>query len=299
MAYNYTYHIYKLTILPVRCIFIVISGLFSLVACKSRAVQVKLNGYDLSKPIVYKVPRELNEISGIAFYQGTADTVYAIQDEKGILFCLSLPQGTLQEFKFGKKGDYEDIAITNNQVIILRSDGTIFRFKLRDRTGKDVSNVAAYQGVLPEGEFESLSVSADQNELYVLCKSCSKSHGHNQIRGFQLSADTIGVIGLQHEFTAPLKGFVPEIDAGTVKASAMAQHPLTGDWYVACSVGKTLLVYTRQWKPISAVPLDPSLFTQPEGIAFDKGGDLYISNEASGGQQATILEFHYQPAGKQ
>jgi uncharacterized protein YjiK len=266
-----------------------------LMGCMNRTPQVALDGYDLAKPVVHAVPQELNEISGIAFAGGNPDTVYAIQDEKGILFTLALQQGTLQTYKFGKKGDYEDLAIIQNRVVVLRSDGTLFQFDLQQRSGAEETNITESKGLLAEGEFESLAAGNNQGALYLLCKTCAKSHGRNKTRGFQLVLDSSGVISLQQEFSATLKDFDPAIAAASVKPSAMAQHPLTGDWYVLCSVGKYLLVYTADWKPLRAVPVAPSVFTQPEGMAFDSKGDLFISNEASAGQKANILRFDYRP----
>lgn len=274
---------------------IVVAAGLCLMGCMNRTPQVKLEGYDLAKPVTYPVPHELNEISGIAFAGADSDTLYAIQDEKGILYTLALQQGTIQTYKFGKKGDYEDLAILKNRVVVLRSDGTLFQFDLRQRGGAEESNVAESKGLLEEGEFESLAAGNNRGSLYLLCKTCAKSHGHNKAKGFQLGMDSSGAISLQQEFSASLKDFDPAIAASSVKPSAMAQHPITGDWYVLCSIGKYLLVYTADWKPVRAVPLEPSLFTQPEGMAFDGRGNLFISNEASAGQKANIHRFDYRP----
>lgn len=274
---------------------IVAAGFWLVSGCMSRGVPVSLKGYDLAKPLLYAVPPDLKEISGIAFAGGNPDTVYAIQDEKGILYALALQQGNLQTYKFGKKGDYEDLALSNNKVVVLRSDGTLFEFDLQQRTGAEETNITELKGLLEEGEYESLAAPVNQEGFYVLCKSCTKSRGHNKAKGFQLAMDSTGTISLRNEFSASLKDFDPPIAASGVKPSAMAQHPVSGEWYVICSVGKYLLVYTADWRPVQAVPLDASVFTQPEGMAFDSKGNLYISNEASGGQKANILRFDYRP----
>jgi hypothetical protein len=280
--------------LQLRTMLIMIVGCALMVGCKNGAAQAKLEGYDLANPVVHAVPHELKEISGIAFAGGNPDTVYAIQDEKGILYALALQQGSLRSYKFGKKGDYEDLAISGNRVVVLRSDGTLFGFSLQQLEVAGEAAVAETNGLLAEGEYESIAASTHAADLLVLCKSCAKSRGHHQARGFRLSLDTAGAISLQQEFSAALKEFNPPITTETVKPSAMAQHPVSGDWYVLCSVGKYLLVYTADWKPLRAVALAPAVFTQPEGMAFDGKGNLYISNEANGSQKANILEFAYQ-----
>jgi len=79
----------------------------------------------------------------------------------------------------------------------------------------------------------------------------------------------------------------------SLKPSALAKHPLTHQWYILSSVNKMLLITDDQWKPIDIYPLSAALFTQPEGIAFDKAGNLYISNEKGSGASGTILKFLY------
>lgn len=87
-------------------------------------------GYNLSSPEVFKMPALLDEISGIAFNNGNADTIYAEQDEEGKLFFFSPKDMNIQSTQFAKKGDYEDLAIANDNVFILRSDGHLVSFSL-------------------------------------------------------------------------------------------------------------------------------------------------------------------------
>jgi uncharacterized protein YjiK len=76
--------------------------------------------------------------------------------------------------------------------------------------------------------------------------------------------------------------------------SALARHPVTKEWYVLSSVNKALLVLDSQWKLKNTYQLDPILFKQPEGLAFDRQGDMYVSNEGHGGN-ANVLVFSYKP----
>ncbi|MBC7400370.1 MAG: SdiA-regulated family protein, partial [Mucilaginibacter sp.] len=78
-------------------------------------------GYDLNKPVKYNMSEGLLEISGIAFHHGNPDSLYAEQDEKGHIYYLKLGDKKTPGYsKFGKSGDYEDIAILNDQVVLLR-----------------------------------------------------------------------------------------------------------------------------------------------------------------------------------
>ena len=88
-------------------------------ACNQPLPLASPAGYDLASPEIFKLPPALDEISGIAFKQGNPDTVYAQQDEAGKLFYFAPGQSTVQQVKFGKNVDYEDIAIMHQQVFML------------------------------------------------------------------------------------------------------------------------------------------------------------------------------------
>jgi uncharacterized protein YjiK len=70
---------------------------------------------------------------------------------------------------------------------------------------------------------------------------------------------------------------------------------LTREWYIISSVNKVLLVLNDQWKVKASYALDPVLFKQPEGLAFDRRGNMYISNEGGKGGDANVLLFAYKP----
>jgi uncharacterized protein YjiK len=55
-----------------------------------------------------------------------------------------------------------------------------------------------------------------------------------------------------------------------------------------------LVVLDDKWKVKAGYPLDPSIFKQPEGLAFDREGNMYISNEGGQGN-AHLLLFRYDP----
>ncbi len=82
-----------------------------------------ITGYDLGKPEKFFMPESLLEISGITFYKGRKDTIYAIQDEQGRVFRLPWDVKRQYNTKFGKQGDYEYLSIINEQVIVLKSNG--------------------------------------------------------------------------------------------------------------------------------------------------------------------------------
>ncbi|MBL4677251.1 MAG: SdiA-regulated family protein, partial [Mucilaginibacter sp.] len=77
-------------------------------------------GYDLGKPEKFRMRESLLEISGITFHNGNADTVYAIQDEDGRVYHFHPGDEKPTYTHFSKQGDYEDVTILNENIIVLK-----------------------------------------------------------------------------------------------------------------------------------------------------------------------------------
>ena len=60
--------------------------------------------------------------------------------------------------------------------------------------------------------------------------------------------------------------------------------------YIIASQGKKLLVLAEDGHKKAIIDLDPSLYTQPEGICFTHQGELFISSEGNG-KSGYILQF--------
>lgn len=280
-----------------------IIGLFTLViiltglACVEKKSKTPNgpSGYDLNKPQRYGMPDILQEISGIAFNKGDNKIVYAEQDEDGSLF--TLPLGTKNEkvTKFGKKGDYEDVAVIRDRVILLKSNGDLFTFPLSETSKAEASNVQEIKGLVPKGEYEGMFADEATGQVYVLCKACNIDKGTKKTSGYVLNLQNDGTIKPASTFSVD----VSQVDKmsgkkkGTFHPSALAINPLTKEWYIVSSVNKALVVTDGKWKIKSVHHLSSNIFNQPEGIAFDKAGNLYISNEGSETQLGDILRFDY------
>jgi len=252
-------------------------------------------GYDLSKPEKFIMPSVLHEISGISFYRGSSDTLYAEQDEAGKVFYLHPGDKEAGSVKFGKKGDFEDMAIVKEQVIMLRSDGILFSFPFNKIHQKETTNTKEWDGLLPDGEFEGLFADAKDNKLYVLCKHCSDDE--------TTKAVTASILQLQPNDSISKSGSVSisvkkiEELAGEKKfkfhPSALAKNPQTQQWYILSSVNKMLVIADNDWTVKEVYRLDPAIFRQPEGITFDNKNNLYISNEGDDTSEGNVLKFVY------
>jgi len=274
---------------PVACLWLLSLVLAS--CTNAQESENKLSHYDLDKPEKFFMPESLLEISGIAFIKGNPDTVYAIQDEEGKLFKLRWNEKKQTHTKFGKRGDYEDLAIGNGRVFVLKSNGRIFSFPLTESAYDETDNVKEWESLLPSGEYEGMFADEQSGKLYVLCKNCPGDKKNGLVSGyiFQTGDSIVPRGGFSLDLQS-VSSYTGRVKRG-LRPSALAKNPLTGEWFILSSVNKLLVITDDQWKVQNAVHLNANEFSQPEGIAFDKRGNLYISNEGGDLSEGNILLF--------
>ena len=245
--------------------------------------------YDLSKPVIRKLHRRLNEISGINYLD--KEKFAAEEDENGNVYILDFKTGDIDNtFNFGPPGDYEDIVTLKDYYYLLNSNGDIYKV---DRKNPAAATTKIFKFGKPDTEFESLYADADGKRLVLICKACS-GNGHNTsipAFGFDLQKETYSNDPVFSIEEAPVRKLL-QIGKGKFKPSSAAIHPIEKKLYVLCSTGRLLLVCSLSGVVESAWPLELSLYNQPEGITFAPNGDMYISNEA-GESKATILKLAY------
>jgi SdiA-regulated len=281
-------------------VFVCVLVLSSFGGCMEALPVQSPPGYDLTAPKKYVLGYDLREISGIVFLRGNADTLYAEEDEDGKLFYFHPGDPQYNFWKFGKRGDYEDVTIlNNNEFVLLRSDGSLSVFPValvrEGVQGKKerASEVREYEHILPQGEYEGL-FGDDDGKLVALCKNCPEDDQRDEVSGYALRYDAQHNLAVTEHFKVDVSGLKLTSINRKVRfhPSCLARHPMTREWYILSSVNKVLLVLDDKWKVKASYPLNPSLFKQPEGLAFDRRGNMYISNEGAGGD-ANVLLFNY------
>jgi uncharacterized protein YjiK len=251
----------------------------------------RIGSYDFEHPQVFDMPVVLNEISGITFHNGNPDRLYAEQDEEGVLYSLKLGSKEVNKTKFHKKGDFEDVQILHDKVLVLRSDGAIFSFPFAETTGTKTGEVIVSEGMVPTGEYEAMFADQETAKVYVLCKSCGEKP-RSSTSGFIFTIDDKGLFVPAGKFTINADGIAakPGKKKMALEPSALGRNPVTREWFILSSVNKMLVIADANWAIKSVVKLDASLYNQPEGLAFDNKGNLYISNERGSLQSATVLK---------
>ncbi|HEY6976218.1 MAG TPA: hypothetical protein VH396_08005 [Chitinophagaceae bacterium] len=265
--------------------FILCGGIFALPACE-QPVYPTPAVYDLNHPIKINLPSELDEISGIIYY--AKDTsIFAISDATGGLYKIYPNKKiSVKKWRFGKNADYEDVQLVDSTFYILSSSGNIVSLKFYHHDSLEVKHFD-----FPDkgkNEFETLYFDKTSGQLNLICKDCkSDNKDYVSVWSFDPSA--------QHytpaSFVIDAKSISKQMNLKKIKfkPSAAAINPLTNDLFILSSINKALVIAAKNGIVKRVYPLAPSLYQQPEGIAFTSSGDLLISNEASKERPADIL----------
>lgn len=244
--------------------------------------------YNLSSPKIIDLNPTLDEISGVAYY--AKDTsVFAIVDEAGILFKISLNNPSIiKSWEFSKKRDYEDLILMDSTFYALVSNGDVVKIIFQNDS-VITEKIDFPDASKKQNEFESL-IKINDSTLALICKDCDNDKKAN-VSSFQLNLnDTIEPFKTYIDFS--MQELINKTGMkGKLKPSAAAIHPISGDIYIISAIQHLLLITDSEGKFKEVYKLDPGIFKQPEGIAFTPQGDMIISNEFAEIGVANLLLF--------
>ncbi len=286
-------------IINVQKLFFLLFGI-SILACNPSRKMVKEKNtsiekkyqlpYNLSSPDTKKeLPPSLNEISGLTLIQGKG--LLAIQDEIGNLYYIT--NDGVKDFPFRDKGDYEGVEIVGEEVYVVKSSGTMYRIKNWGTENQEVIKMKFF--LTKEYDVEGLCYDKETHSLLLACKDAPDGKTIRSVFQFDLATQqlkeeplfniNIPTIVERIKKMAPTHAGFQKLleDKGnkvTYSPSAIAIHPKTGHIYITSSKGKMLLVLNRKGEFIHLEKLEKKIHNQPEGLCFDKEGNLYISNES-------------------
>lgn len=257
------------------------------------------SSYDFFNPLkAIDLPEILNEVSGISIKdQGM---VYCIQDEIGSVFFYNMDKETIEGiYRFSEIGDFEDITFHDKTAYILRSDGAIFTVNLEDYSKNTNMQYLPIQSL----NFEGISYDAMNESFLIAChdKNISdtinnknifryypKKNSDNIYKELSISVDNVNEFFKKHYSAI-------KVSTISFSPSAIALHPLTGDYYILSATDRMIIIYDskKNFKTIYALP--SNIFYKPEGIGFYPNGDLLISNEGTknGFIKPNLLLFKY------
>jgi hypothetical protein len=245
-------------------------------------------GYDLQKPYKLKLPIELDEISGLAYYQKDS-SVFAINDERGWLYKLGLGKNSkdITRWKFSSGADFEDLVLLDSSFYVLQSNGTLVNITFIGN--KLYSKEIPFQ-FSSQNEFEIVYYDDQRKKLILICKECD-SDKKKSLTTFTYDPQT-GLFS-DSSFAIDVSQIAASVGEKKIKfkPSAAAINPVDSLLYIVSAINKLVVVTDRNGKFKKSYSIDPSLFKQPEGITFTPWGSIIISNEAADIGVADILIF--------
>lgn len=260
-----------------------------------------------------ELDNELREVSGLT-YLGEGQ-LGAVQDEEGNIYMLDATTGNIMaERDFWKDGDFEGIARVGKRLYILQSDGDLFVVADWQDDSLDEDDTRKVETWLDETfDTEGLAYDARENRLLIACKENAgeRLEGKRAIYAFDLETEQVSrapvfVISVQsfldnvpeeNAVNDAVRSFLrPMTDLSGFKPSAVAVHPSTGDVYLLSSARPALIVLGRDGRVRHVWPLSNDFFPQPEGLAFEPDGTLYISTEHGDGKAGGLFRFDPEPS---
>ncbi|RZJ80164.1 MAG: hypothetical protein EOO20_26230, partial [Chryseobacterium sp.] len=152
------------------------TGMGLLHSCKQPEKKEKWSNndmYDISNPTIINLPAELDEISGIAYYEKDT-SVFAIIDEDGFLYKIPIMRpNDIKKWRFDKQRDYEDLILKDSQFFVLVSNGNVEKL----RFAGDLIEIEKYKfndASKKANEFETLYLDTDSNKIVIVCKQCEE-----------------------------------------------------------------------------------------------------------------------------
>ncbi len=234
------------------------------------------------------LPHALQEISGLALTSDGRLLVHG--DELGVVWEIDYRRGVLvKRFALGNellKGDFEGIAVANDELFMLASNGKLYEF----REGADGAHVA-YKvhdtGLKQQCEFEGVAFDPAINSLLLACKHVDDKDLRDALVIYRWSLQSDSGTRLSR-LTVPLAGVIGSNGWTNMEPSDISVDPLTGNYVLVASLQRALLEVTPTGAMVFARPL-PAMHQQPEGVAITKDSMLIVSDEARQGPALITL----------
>lgn len=254
---------------------------------QNNAVLLEIKSYDFAdkKIAVLKLPKELNEASGLSF---TSDgRLLCHNDEKGTIYEIDPRSGNiLKSFSLGKyviyRDDLEGIATKKDTIFMTNSSGTILRF-LPGKNGERVPFQSFKTGLSTRNDVEGLTYDPATDCLLLACKDEASLDFRNPLPANQkavyaFSLKTYKLLP-QPRFLLPVLKITAQLKEKDFAPSSIERHPRTGNFFVLAARGNAIVELDANGNLLGVSALPKSVHPQPEGLAIAADGTLLICNE--------------------
>jgi hypothetical protein len=271
------------------------------------STQVLIYDYfiDTEDPKSLKLPRKLDEVSGLAVTPD--DRLFAHDDELGIIYQIN-PQNAKIKKKFflgkkkPKKGDFEGLCIVGDDFYLVASNGNLFKFK-EGKKDKSVDYLKIETWLSQEYDVEGLCFDPATNSLLLVCKGFAGENFQQMRAVYSFSLDSLSlnryprflvsipdiIQRTPNTFNRKLAEFFLLLDPKSFAPSGIEVHPKTGNFFILSSRSRMIIEMDAQGKILGIVELKSSRHDQPEGITFLQDDTMIISDEAVDGRARLTL----------
>jgi uncharacterized protein YjiK len=238
----------------------------------------------------WNMPKELTEISGLSYKD--EKQFACVQDELGKIFIYNTATSSVEkQISFGAAGDYEELAVVDKTIWVLRADGKLFEVSNLDAANPTVKEYSTPLTIKQDSE--GLCYDKKNHRLLIAIKGAEPgTEDYKGIYAFDIASKTMAgqpvykIDLLDKVFGNNGSG---KKKKGSINPSGIVIHPLNGDIYIIDGRHPQLLVIDASGKIKKLYQLSAKDFSQPEGIAFNSAGDLFIANEGTN-QPGNILQ---------
>ncbi|MCW3101945.1 MAG: hypothetical protein JWO09_385 [Bacteroidetes bacterium] len=236
------------------------------------------------------MPKELNEISGIAFVND--HTLACVQDENGIIFLYDLQKSEItQRISFAGKGDFEGIALKGKDAYIVTGDGVLYEVH-NFLSGEP--EVSLYSLSLPnEAESEAICYDSISGKLLLAFKNHEKDEINPGVFAFDLKTKTVSDTAiLQVNFRSPA---LRKKDRDKYKKlwqpADLTVDPASGRIFMIDAINGHLMEISREGRLEKLTDIARKVIRHPEGIAIAADGSIYLCNDGNNDGKGKIVKW--------
>jgi uncharacterized protein YjiK len=237
------------------------------------------------------LPKDHDEISGVSL---TPDgRLLAQSDERAQISEIDFRRGVVtKQFVVGApviRADLEGIAVANDVVFLLASNGILYEFREGDN-GERVNYTSIDTHLGKECEFEGLAYDSTLRALLLACKNVDLKGAKDKMVIYRWKLHGGG--NRLSRLEVPLAPILKAIDEKDFHPSDITVDPITGNYVLIAGIEEAMVQITPDGGLLSANKLRGN-HHQPESIAITRDSILIIGDEAT--RQPAVLTLYRWP----
>jgi uncharacterized protein YjiK len=232
------------------------------------------------------LPSVLAEVSGLAV--GRNGHILAHGDERGLVVELDQRTGKLLgglDLKGKPSDDFEGIATSGRQVVLMTSAGRLYFFEMK-ADGGEVAYKTVDTGLGRSCEVEGLGWDTRQDQLLIPCKNGRTAATRAGLTVFRWS---LGRSAPAASLQVPPETLSKVLGVPKVNLTAVEVDPVSGNLMLLASRPAVLITLTPDGRIVGVARLRSNIHPRPEGLAVTRDA-VYIGDEGMGGR-GTIARY--------